>query len=95
MAETHPFLCCRFTNDGEQGGQANQKSAQVFLDQLHGNREVTETEPGLFRRTEISGDGYNVFALTSLVSKPEYTVHLTKMTCNGYERPGVYPIGDR
>lgn len=78
-----------------EGGQANQKSAQVFLDQLHGNREVTETEPGLFRRTEISGDGYRVFTLTSLVSKPEYIVHLTKMTCNGYERPGVYPIGDR
>ena len=75
-------------------GQADQKSAQLFLDQLHGNREVTETEPGLFRRTEISGDGYRVFSLTSLVSKPEYTVHLAKMMYSS-ERTGFYPIGYR
>jgi hypothetical protein len=70
------------------GGQADQKSAQLFLDQLQGNREVTETEPGLFRRSEINGDGYRVFTLTSLLSKPEYTVHLAKMSYNG--RAGVY-----
>jgi hypothetical protein len=73
-------------------GQADQKSAQLFLDQLHGNREVTETEPGLFRRTEISGDGYRVFSLTSLVSKQEYTVHLAKMVYSGDERPKAYPV---
>jgi hypothetical protein len=75
------------------GGQADQQSAQLFLDQVQGNREVTETEPGLFRRTEISGDGYKVFTLTSLVSKPEYTVHLAKMSYSG--RPGVYPADFR
>lgn len=73
-------------------GQADQKSAQLFLDQLHGNREVTETEPGLFRRTEISGDGYKVFTLTSLLSKSDYTVHLAKMSYSGSQRPEVYPI---
>ena len=71
------------------GGQADQKSAQLFLDQVQGNREVTETEPGLFRRTEISGDGYKVFTLTSLVSKPDYTVHLAKMLYSG--GAGIYP----
>ena len=75
-------------------GQADQKSAQLFLDQLHGNREVTETEPGLFRRTEISGDGYKVFTLTSLLAKADYTVHLAKMSYSG-DRPGVFPIGLR
>jgi hypothetical protein len=73
-------------------GQVDQKSAQLFLDQVQGNREVTETEPGLFRRTEISGDGYRVFSLTSLVSKPEYTVHLAKMMYNGERRPRPYPM---
>jgi hypothetical protein len=72
-------------------GQADQKSAQLFLDELGGNREATETEPGLFRRTEISGDGYRVFSLTSLVSKPAYTVHLAKMVYSGSERPAIYP----
>jgi hypothetical protein len=76
-------------------GQADQKAAQWFLDQLQGNREVSETEPGLFRRTETSGDGYRVFTLTSLVSKPEYTVHLAKMAYKGSMREGIQPIGMR
>ena len=69
----------------------DQKSAQLFLDRLQGNREVTETEPGLFRRTEISGEGYKVFALTSLLPKYEYTVHLAKMSYADTMRPDVYP----
>ena len=72
-------------------GQADQKSAQLFLDQVHGNREVTETEPGLFRRTEISGDGYKVFMLTSLLGKSDYTVHLAKMSYSGSDRPRFSP----
>ena len=73
------------------GGQTDQKSAQSFLDQLQGNREVTETEPGLFRRTEISGDGYKVFALTALLPKYEYTVHLVKMACSEPVRRDLHP----
>ncbi len=73
------------------GGQADQKSAQFFLDQLQGNREVSETEPGLFRRTEVSGDGYRVFTLTSLMSKYEYTVHVAKMSYRGFDRAQFYP----
>ena len=67
------------TNVGA-GGQADQKLAQTFLNQLQGTREVTETEPGVFRRTEITGDRYKVFTLSSLLPKDEYTVHLAKMS---------------
>ncbi|HEX8810754.1 MAG TPA: DUF6569 family protein, partial [Terracidiphilus sp.] len=77
------------------GGQADQKSAQLFLDQLQGNREVTETEPGLFRRTEISGDGYKVFTLTSLVSKSECIVHVAKMSYKGFDRAEFQPADMR
>jgi hypothetical protein len=77
------------------GGQADQKSAQLFIDQVHGNREVSETEPGLFRRTEISGDGYKVFTLTSLLSKSDYTVHFAKMSYNGSDQPLLVPMGLR
>jgi len=72
------------------GKQPDQKSAQLFLEQAQGNREVTETEPGLFRRAEISGDGYKVFTLTSLLSKPEYTVHFAKMSYDIW--PGFHPV---
>jgi ARG and Rhodanese-Phosphatase-superfamily-associated Protein domain len=62
------------------GAQADQKTAQAFLDQLQGTREVSETEPGVYRRTEITGDGFKVFTLNSLLPKEQYTVHLAKMS---------------
>jgi hypothetical protein len=63
-------------------GQADQKSAQAFLDLMSGNREVIETEAGLFRRAEISGDGYKVFSITALLPKTDFDVHVAKMTYN-------------
>ncbi len=78
---------------GTGAGQPDRHSAQLFLDQMQGNREVTETEPGLFRRTEISGDGYKVFALTSLLPKFEFTVHLAKMSYKDSMRESAYPVG--
>jgi hypothetical protein len=62
------------------GGEADQKLAQIFIDRLQGTREVSETEPGIFRRTETTGEGYKVFTLSSLIPTEEYTVHLAKMT---------------
>jgi hypothetical protein len=59
--------------------RASMESAQLFLDRLEGRREVSESEPGLFRHTEISGDGYKVFELTSLLPKTGFEVHVAKM----------------
>jgi hypothetical protein len=53
-------------------------SAQQFLDNLDGRREVSETEPGVFRHTEIAGDDYKVFELTSLLPKTGFDLHLAK-----------------
>jgi hypothetical protein len=61
-------------------GVASQHSAQDFIDSLAGTREVVETEPGVYRRAEITGDGYKVFSLTSLLPKTDFTVHLAKMS---------------
>ena len=73
-------------------GDADQKSAQMFIDRLQGTREVSETEPGIFRRTEITGDGYKVFTLSSLLPKEEYTVHLAKMTDKDNLPITVHPL---
>ena len=78
--------------DAGTGAQADQKSAQAFLDQLRGTREVSETEPGVFRRTEITGEGYKVFTLNSLLPKEEYTVHLAKMSYKEVMFPDVRPL---
>jgi hypothetical protein len=55
------------------------KSAQEFLDHLQGKREVVESEPGLYRHTEVSGDGFKVFELASLLPGTGFDVHLAKM----------------
>jgi hypothetical protein len=68
-------------------GSVDQKTAQQFLDRLSGNREVIETEPGVYRRAEVSGDGYKVFTLTALTTKPDFDVHVAKMAYDGEMRP--------
>lgn len=65
---------------GNYKGAMGQGSAQQFIDSLSGTREVAETDPGVFRRSEITGEGYKVFTLTSLLPKTDFTVHLAKMT---------------
>jgi hypothetical protein len=40
---------------------------------------MAETEPGVYRRTDITGEGYRVFQLTSLLPGTGFDVHLTKI----------------
>jgi ARG and Rhodanese-Phosphatase-superfamily-associated Protein domain len=58
---------------------ADEKAAQAFLDNMQGRHELTETEPGLYRHTEISGEGFKAFELTSLLPKMGFDVHIAKM----------------
>ncbi len=59
--------------------EVNMKTAQAFLDTLDGKRETVEREPGLYRHSEITGDGYKVFELTALLPKTGFMVHTAKM----------------
>lgn len=60
-------------------GRPDVQDAQDFLERLSGRREVVESEPGVFRHAEITGDGFKVFELTSLLPKTGFDVHLAKM----------------
>jgi hypothetical protein len=62
-----------------RGGEVDAKSAQRFLEDLEGRRQTVESEPGVYRHTEISGDGFRAFELTSLLSGMRFEVHLAKM----------------
>jgi hypothetical protein len=62
-----------------KGGEVNLKDAQKFLDNLQGRHETADTEPGIYRQTEITGDGFKVFELTSLLPKTGFPVHVAKM----------------
>jgi len=63
-----------------KSASADIKSAQEFLSRIQGKREVVENEPGLYRHTEISGDGFKVFELTSLLPSTGFDLHIAKMT---------------
>jgi len=54
-------------------------AAQRFIDDLDGDHEVSDSEPGVFRHSEVSGKGYKVFALTALLPKTGFDVHLSKV----------------
>lgn len=53
--------------------------AQSFLEDMEGRRETIESEPGIYRHTEVNGDGFKAFALTSLLPKTGFDVHIAKM----------------
>lgn len=67
-------------NTSGAGETVNIKVAQEYLDQLEGRREISESEPGVYRHTEIIGDGYKAFELTSLLPNTGFEVHISKMT---------------
>jgi hypothetical protein len=62
-----------------KSAQTSMRDAQTFLDNLQGRHETADTEPGIYRQTEITGDGFKVFELTSLLPKTGFPVHLAKM----------------
>jgi len=63
-----------------KGAQVPQSAAQAFLAQMHGRHETVDTEPGLYRHTEVTGDGFKAFALTSLLPKTGFALHMAKVT---------------
>ena len=56
-----------------KGGKATLSQAESFLDDMQGRRETIESEPGVFRHTEVDGNGFKAFALTSLLPKQAST----------------------
>jgi hypothetical protein len=62
-----------------KGGQPGEASAQAFLEDLHGRHETIDSEPGVYRHTEVAGDGFKAFELTSLLPKTNFSVHMAKM----------------
>jgi len=59
--------------------EASAKEAQEFLDNWQSNHEVVDSEPGLYRQRELTGNRFKAFELTSLLPKQSFDVHLSKM----------------
>jgi sulfur carrier protein ThiS len=54
-------------------------AAQSFLDDFQARRESVESEPGVYRNTELIGSGFDAFLLTSLLPGTGFNVHVAKM----------------
>ena len=67
-------------NTAANGDSVSVKGAQEYIDQLEGRHEISESEPGVYRHTEIIGDGYKTFELISLLPSTGFEVHISKMT---------------
>jgi len=66
------------TVPGEQI-EVSAKSAQEWVNEWQARHEVTETEPGLYKQTEMTGEKFKAFQLTSLLPKQGFDLHLSKM----------------
>jgi hypothetical protein len=60
-------------------GQVDSAAAQAFLQSFDGTRQIVESEPGVYRHTEISGAGFKAFELTSLLPRTGFDLHISKM----------------
>jgi hypothetical protein len=74
----HSYVAEAMTS-GKSGSAPSLQDAESYINNLTGGREVMETGAGVFRRTDVTGEGYHVFELTSLLPKEGYVVHITKM----------------
>jgi hypothetical protein len=63
-----------------KGAEAQAKDAQKFLDNLEARHETADIEPGIYRQIEITGNGFKVFELMSLLPKTGFPVHIAKMS---------------
>lgn len=63
-----------------KGAHVSEAAAQAFLADMHGRHETVDSEPGLYRHTEVTGDGFRAFELTSLLPRTGFALHVAKMT---------------
>ncbi|HEY1949780.1 MAG TPA: DUF6569 family protein [Bryobacteraceae bacterium] len=57
-------------------------SAQNFLGRFEAKRESVNTEPGVYRNTELTGYNFHAFILTALLPNTGFNVHIAKMKSN-------------
>jgi len=71
------------TQSGEKA--VSVAEAQQFLDRTEGNREVVESEPGVYRQSETVASDFKLFTLASLLPGTGFDLHISKIAdANAY-----------
>jgi hypothetical protein len=60
-------------------GHPDVNAAQAFLQDFGARRETVESEPGVYRHTELAGEGFTAFELTTLLPGTGFDVHIAKI----------------
>jgi len=66
--------------EGKNPERPEIKEAQAYLQDFGARHETDEVEPGIYRRTELTGSDFTAFALTSLLPGTGFDIHIAKMT---------------
>jgi hypothetical protein len=66
-----------------KGAEVSMKDAQKFIENLDARHETADIEPGVYRQTEITGEGFKVFELISLLPRTGFRLHIAKMADEG------------
>ena len=53
--------------------------ARAFLEDWNARSETAESEPHVYRNTELTGDDFKLFILTALLPGTDFNVHIAKM----------------
>jgi hypothetical protein len=61
------------------GTPPTRNDAQMFLEDLNARSENVESEPGVYRNTEIKGQDFDAFILASLLPGTGFDIHVAKM----------------
>jgi len=59
--------------------QPDLKDAEAYLQNFAARHESQETEPGVYRRTELKGSDFTALTLTSLLPGTGFDIHIAKM----------------
>ena len=63
--------------------------AQEFLDRTEGNREVVESEPGVYRQSEMIAPNFKLFTLASLLPGTGFNLHISKIADSNVYTPEI------
>ena len=77
LLQSYAAEALTFTGDHDE---VTMKAAQTFVEDWQARHEVVESEPGLYRQSEKTGDKFRAFELTSLLPKQNFNVHISKMS---------------
>ena len=70
--------------------------AQQFLERTEGNRQMIESEPGVYRQSETIAPNFKLFTLASLLPGTGFDLHISKIADTTVDVPEIgklQPVG--